>query len=96
MEIILSNDASEFIKKKSPEDPSLNIAVVQVKSGWCSTNQLSVKIGNPGSSTRFDVYNIDGVDIYVQKGLSIPSGEIKITLNNYFITKSISVKGIRY
>ncbi len=33
MEIILSNDASEFIKKKSPEDPSLNISVVQVKSG---------------------------------------------------------------
>ncbi len=53
-------------------------------------------MGNPGNSTRFEVFNIEGVDVYVQKGLSVPSGEIKISLNNYLITKSISVKGIRY
>ncbi len=33
MKILLSSEASDYIKKKSPMDPSLNIAVVQVKSG---------------------------------------------------------------
>lgn len=96
MNVTLSNDAKDYIVKKSPNDPSLSIAVVQVKSGWCSTNQLSVRIGNPGNTSRFDEFSIEGVSIYIQKGLSVPSEEVTITLNNYLITKSISVKGVRY
>lgn len=94
MKVNISNKASEYIKTKGP-DSSVTILMETIKPGWCSTNQLSVKVGRPSFEKGFDLYEVDGIDVYLQKGLYIPDDEVKITLNNFLFIKSLQVSGIR-
>lgn len=90
--VIVDKDAVEYIKRKND---SVTISMISIKSGWCSTNQLSVQTGKPKNDRSFDFYKVDGVNIYLQKGLYIPNGEVKISLSKFLFIKSLQVSGIR-
>lgn len=93
MKIILEKDAKEYIEIKS-KDNSINLSIFQVKTGWCSTNQLSVKIGNPKNIDNYTFHEVDGIRVYLQNGLIVPKEEIKISLKKALLFKTLNVEGI--
>lgn len=93
MKINLDKEAREFIEGKSKQN-SINISVVQAKTGWCTTMQLSVKMGNPRNINKFNLYEVDGINIYLEQGLIVPSDEISISLKKIMFFKTLSVVGI--
>ena len=94
MNVIVDSGAVEYIKSKGTNN-SVTIAMETIKSGWCSTNQLSVQIGRPNHEKRFDLYEVDGINVYLQKGLYIPDDEVKISLSKFLFIKNLQVSGIR-
>ncbi|WP_422484851.1 hypothetical protein [Gudongella sp. DL1XJH-153] len=55
-----------------------------------------MRIGNPGDTTRYDVFHDNDVTVYLMKGMRIPDGKVEVTLSNYIIAKSLTAKGVRY
>lgn len=93
MEVIVTDKARDYIKSKSSGDPAVTVEVLKIKTGWTHTFQLSVKIGNPNDKSRFNQFENNGVAVYLMEGMRIPDDKIEITLKNYIIAKSLSVKG---
>lgn len=93
MHIIIAKEAAEFIKEKNM-DNSIYITEVQVKSGWCSVNQLSVKMGRPDNEKAFNLYEVGEISVYLLRTLNIPKDEVKISLKKILFIKSLEVKGV--
>lgn len=93
IKIILDKDAKEYIGSKS-KDNSMNVSIIQTKSGCCATNELSVNIGIPKDVDRYKVYEEGGIKIYLQDGIIAPKNKISISLKKTFILKTLNVEGI--
>lgn len=93
MEVSVTDKARDYIKKKSGGIPAVSVEVNKIKTGWTHTFQLSVKIGNPNDKSRFDQFENNGVAVYLMKGMGIIDNKVEISLKNYIIMKSLSVKG---
>ena len=93
MHIIVEKEAAEYIREKS-NDNSLLIMELRVKSGWCSVNQLSVKMGRPDNEKAFNLYEVNGIDVYLLRTLNIPKDEVKISLKKILFIKNLEVKGV--
>lgn len=93
MHIIIEKEAVGYIKEKN-SDNSIFISEIQVKSGWCSVNQLSVKIGRPDNIKAFYLYEVEGISVYLLRTLNIPKDEVKISLKKILFIKSLEVKGV--
>lgn len=56
--------------------------------------QPTVFVGSPNKPDRFDVYEDNGITVYVQKDLEIPSSELLITTANFLWFEKLAVKGM--
>lgn len=93
MNINIDQKAKEYIESKS-SDKSINITINKVRSGWCESSEPSVKMGKPYNIDSFHSYEVDDIQVFVQKGIIARHNEINVGINKILIFKSLNVDGI--
>lgn len=92
MNIDIDKKAKEYIREKSNDD-SVNIIVVEAGSGWCVVYEPTVKFGKPSIEEDFQMYEVDGIKVYVLKGLR-DKKKVNISLGRFFWLKTLRVEGL--
>lgn len=51
-------------------------------------------MGRPDLTEMFDIYNIDGFDVYVEKGIKQHRTGIRVYYKHYLWVKALAVDGV--
>lgn len=92
------------MKVKVDEKAKVKILQENVKSVHCFLHvcyswagqsvQPTVLVGSPNQLDRFDIYEDNGITVYVQKDLDIASDELLITTATFLWFERLAVKGM--
>ena len=92
------------MKVKVDEKAKVKILQENVKSVHCFLHvcyswagqsvQPTVLVGSPNQLDRFDVYEDNGITVYVQKDLEIPSDTLLITTSAFLWFERLVVVGM--
>ena len=93
MEIIIEKDSNNFIKKHC-KDNSVTLFIKLPGGGWCSVQSPSVKLGKPLEVDNYDMYTVDGINIFVIKDIQIKNNKLHIFLRKFLWIKELAVDGI--
>lgn len=93
MDIIIEKNAKEFIEKNST-DNTICVEAIKAGSGWTTFYEPSVRMGLPKDNRRFNVYESDGIKIYLDSDIRPKRNRIKIRLTRFLWKKAIKVDGI--
>jgi hypothetical protein len=53
-----------------------------------------VYLGNPKDHSQFEVFKIDGIDVFVNRKLDIKESGLKIFTSGFLFFKTVDVSGI--
>lgn len=93
MIIDIDKKAEEYIKKKSP-DNAIYITSVRTGSGWCASEQPSVKMGKPSNESSFKVYKSGDIDVYLAPRLKARNNELRVTLDKFLFLNNLNIDGL--
>lgn len=54
----------------------------------------TVRLGKPEKAESFELYNIDGISIYLRKGIKVRNDRLHIFLRKFLFIKELAVDGI--
>lgn len=55
----------------------------------------TVLLGKPDNADRYDLYNIDDINVYVRKDIQARKNELRILLRKFLWVKELDVEGMR-
>lgn len=92
MKIIITDAVKDFLKNKKLDCITLDMA----KSSMCCGSTSMPNIGHvePSVPSKYDLYKIDDVNIYLWKGIAVEE-ELKFILKSFFSLKYVEVNGIK-
>ena len=93
MNITIDKRAEDHIKQNS-KDNSIQITVMKVGGGWCSSSQPLVKMGKPLDENSFVHYVSGDINVYMPGRIRARNDKLSITFNKFLWMKSINVDGI--
>ena len=68
---------------------------LHVCHSWAGQSiQPTVYVGSPEQMDKFDKYENNEIDVYVQKGLEIPGDELLITTSTFLWFEKLAVVGM--
>ena len=53
-----------------------------------------VRLGKPEKVESFDLYDVDGISVYLRKGTRVINNKLHIFLRKFFFIKDLAVDGI--
>lgn len=93
MEVIIDEDAREFIRKKSL-DNSITITAIRSGCGWASFYAPSVLMGPPIDRKKYDIYESHGIRVYLDTKIRIKEDKFRIKLDRFLWMKQIKAVGV--
>lgn len=51
-------------------------------------------MGRPDNEKTFNLYDVDGISVYLLRTLNIPKDEVRISLKKILFIKNLEVKGV--
>jgi len=54
----------------------------------------TVRLGKPEIVESFDLYNVDGISLYLKKGIKVRNDRLHIFLRKFLFVKDLAVDGI--
>ena len=94
LNIIIEKNAAEYIKKHAKDD-SITLYIHSAGGGWCSIQAPTVQLGKPDKDESFNMYSIDGVNVYIKEGIKVRNDQIRIFLRKFLWIKDLAVDGVR-
>ena len=95
LEIIFSQEAQTYLENEGI--PSLSIAVDTIPCGCVRPREVpTIRQGVPSNSENYERLQIDGFNVYIAKGMSIPKNRIEIKMGNLGNEKKLYPIGISY
>lgn len=92
MNIIVSDKLREYLINKAISD--VTVQKVSMKA-CCGTPSLpTVLEGRPKAEANFEVYNADGLKVYLQKDIRVKRDTLRLDLYGFLFTKEIVVDGV--
>lgn len=61
---------------------------------WGRLYLPNVYLGNPKDHSQFEVFKIDGIDVFVNRKLDIKESGLKIFTSGFLFFKTVDVSGI--
>lgn len=92
MKINLDDKVKIYMKEK--DETTLTVELETSDSCCIPASLPHVKLGMPKDTHRFDLFEKDGITIYVYKG-AVVKNALRIILRNYLLFKDIEVSGIQ-
>lgn len=89
-EVLLDDDAKEYINKGSKEN-SILVKMVNVGSSWCPQLQPSVEMGKPKNKNKFKLIEIDGINVYLERDMEYRENKIKISIGKVLWKKHLKI-----
>jgi len=90
--IELDNKCRDYILKKGG---IITILMEKSSGGWACLILPAVRLGEPGTDDNYNVFETNGVKIYVVKKLQPAKDRVFIKLRNLFGLKSFDVTGFK-
>ena len=95
LEIIFSQEAQSHLDNE--EIRSLSIAIETIPCGCVRPREVpTIKQGVPTNSENYERLQIDGFDVYIAKGMTIPKNRIEIKVGSLGNEKKLYPTGISY
>ena len=94
MNILIDEDAVEYIKKHSKD----NSVILHIKSeGNCcaAVQSPAIMLGKPEMAERFDLFNINEISVYLRKDIQAKDDGIHIFMKKFLWTADLAVDGMR-
>ena len=93
MEVVINDAAKDHIHEKG-KDNTITITMINVGSGWCPTVEPSVKMGKPVENSGFNMYDVNGIAVYLEEGIKSRRDKIEISMGKFLWRKHLNVDGI--
>lgn len=93
MNIIISEQAKTYLKKKNINCLTLNMA----RTGLCcgSVSTPTVEYTEPTALNDYDYFLVDNINVYIDRLAKLEVGELKFVFKNLLTLKYIDVEGIK-
>lgn len=91
--IYIDDKVKTYLEHKNSN--SITIKTVEGKGGCGIPVEPQVEIKEPSAKERFDHFEIDGIDVYLKKGLSVDEN-LYFKLSSVLGLKSIKVTGLKF
>lgn len=93
MKFMLTEQLKEHMKSKNLASITL---LTKIRSCWSgSYAEVSAKFGNKPGGSDIDTYEVDGIKIYMQKGIEAEKEVVKLDLEKFLFMEKISVNGLK-
>lgn len=93
MNIQIDEDVKNYLIQKHAQ--CLTVKTVEGKGGCGIPIEPQLEFKIPLIPEHYDYFEVDGIDIYIKKGISI-NEKLHFKLSNVFGLKSINVSGISF
>ncbi len=95
LEIIFSQEAKYYLDNE--EIHSLSIAVENIPCGCVRPREVpTVKIGEPSQRESYERLQVNELNVYIAKGITIPDNRIEIKMGHLGKEKKLYPTGISY
>jgi hypothetical protein len=93
MNILIDKGAAEYIKKHS-KDSSIILHIKSEGNCCVSVPTPEVLFGKPEITERFDLFMVDGISVYVSKGIEAKDGKVRIFVKKFLWVEDLAVDGL--
>ena len=92
MNLILTDKLKQYIEKKNVK--VLTVDQVDLKHCWVAPNLPSVMETAPKAPEKFNIHEVDGVMIYLNKSIKFNRETVKLDIRRYLFTQEIFIDGV--
>lgn len=93
MEIRIDKDAAAYIVKKT-DTKAVSLYLASSGGGWCAVKTPTVQLGKPTRDEQYDMYLVDGIEVYLSKHVKVHPNGIHIFMRKFLWIKDLAVDGI--
>lgn len=92
MNVIVTDEAKKKIEEKKTDSAYCMLNICSTWGG--SSIEPAVYVGEPVKKDDFDVFENNGVTVYVKKGTPCPGGTLTITTGTFLWFEKLIVEGM--
>jgi|LGOV01.1.fsa_nt_gb hypothetical protein len=93
MNIILTNKAKLYLKKKNDRTVTIDLFVA---NSCIEIAEATVSVGKPLESIeKFNMFNSDGYSVYIFKGVNVKESGLVINAKNILGMKFLDIEGVK-
>ena len=93
MNIIISEKAKTYLKKKNINCLSLNM--IRGSICWGSVSLPNVEYLVPVALNKYNHYLVDNINVYIYKLAKAEVGELRFVFKHFLLLKYVDVEGIK-